>query len=366
MDTNREKNVVEVEPGKVFVGGLSWDTTKMGLQNHFAQYGEVTDAVIMVDPVSAKPRGFGFVTFKDPLIVHSVCEQPHTLDGKKIDPKPATSRTSGSNFSGRVKKMFIGGVSQETSEEDIRTYFSQFGNVTDVELKYDKATQRMKGFGFVGFDSEDVVEKLTQVRFHTIKGKAVEAKKAEPRTSTSSTAFGAPHQQQSQQQIFGGSVPTAMGPRFPQSTGYPTPSQNYYNSNYQQQQQQGYGSYAPVGYNPAAYGQPSYGTQQPSAAYGQQQQPYAQQQGYGYDTYNPAARQGQEQVASYGQDQGAAFNTAAYTGTGAEQYSQGTAVGYSYNPPAAPYTPNYQDQSTLTASYGQAPQRSQFPPYGGR
>ena len=75
---------------------------------------------------------------------------------------------------------------------------------------------------------------------------------------------------------------------------------------------------------------------------------------------------GQEQVASYGQDQGAAFNTAAYTGTGAEQYSQGTAVGYSYNPPAAPYTPNYQDQSTLTASYGQAPQRSQFPPYGGR
>ena len=56
----------------------------VGLQNHFAQYGEVTDAVIMVDPVSAKPRGFGFVTFKDPLIVHSVCEQPHTLDGKKV------------------------------------------------------------------------------------------------------------------------------------------------------------------------------------------------------------------------------------------------------------------------------------------
>ena len=26
--------------------------------------------------------------------------------------------------------MFIGGVSQETSEEDIRTYFSQFGNVS--------------------------------------------------------------------------------------------------------------------------------------------------------------------------------------------------------------------------------------------
>lgn len=77
---------------------------------------------------------------------------------------------------------------------------------------------------------------------------------------------------------------------------------------------------------------------------------------------------GQEQVASYGQDQGAAYSTPhnTYTGAGADQYSQGTA--YGYNAPTAPYTPNYQDQSTLTATYthGQAPQRSQFPPFGGR
>lgn len=47
-----------------------------------------------------------------------------------------------------------------------------------------------------------------------------------------------------------------------------------------------------VGYN-SGYGQPSYGTQQPTAAaYGQQQQPYAQQQSYSYDAYNTAARQG--------------------------------------------------------------------------
>lgn len=44
-----------------------------------------------------------------------------------------------------------------------------------------------------------------------------------------------------------------------------------------------------VGYN-SGYGQPSYGTQQP-AAYGQQQHTY-QQQGYGYDAYSTAGRQG--------------------------------------------------------------------------
>ena len=94
----------------------------------------MTDAVIMVDPVTKKPRGFGFVTFKDPGLVGSVCAEKHMLDSKQIDPKPATSRSSGSNFSGRVKKIFIGGVSQTTTEEDIRTYFSQFGTVSDCSL----------------------------------------------------------------------------------------------------------------------------------------------------------------------------------------------------------------------------------------
>ena len=51
---------------------------------------------------------------------------------------------------------------------------------------------------------------------------------------------------------------------------------------------------AAVGYN-SGYGQPSYGTQQPTAAaYGQQQQPYAQQQSYGYEAYNTAGRQGSD------------------------------------------------------------------------
>ena len=42
------------------------------------------DAVIMTDPVTEKPRGFGFVTFEDPTIVESVCSQEHILDAKKV------------------------------------------------------------------------------------------------------------------------------------------------------------------------------------------------------------------------------------------------------------------------------------------
>ena len=39
----------------------------------------------MTDPITEKPRGFGFVTFEDPSIVESVCSQEHILDAKKVE-----------------------------------------------------------------------------------------------------------------------------------------------------------------------------------------------------------------------------------------------------------------------------------------
>ena len=54
------------EAGKLFLGGISWNTTEQELRNHFSQYGEVTDAVIMTDRETGKSRGFGFITLADP------------------------------------------------------------------------------------------------------------------------------------------------------------------------------------------------------------------------------------------------------------------------------------------------------------
>lgn len=52
----------------------------------------------------------------------------HMLDGKKIDPKHATPKNKGRT--NRTKKIFVGGVSQETSAEEVKAYFSSFGKVS--------------------------------------------------------------------------------------------------------------------------------------------------------------------------------------------------------------------------------------------
>merc|ERR1719186_482205 len=71
----------------------------------------------------------------------------------------------------RTKKIFVGGLSATTSLEDIKAYFEQFSKVKESMLAYDKVTNRHRGFGFVTFDNEDVVDKICEIHFHEIYGK---------------------------------------------------------------------------------------------------------------------------------------------------------------------------------------------------
>jgi cold-inducible RNA-binding protein len=51
---------------KLFVGNLSFDTTENDLQDAFAAHGTVTEANLMMDRATGRPRGFAFVTMATP------------------------------------------------------------------------------------------------------------------------------------------------------------------------------------------------------------------------------------------------------------------------------------------------------------
>ncbi|XP_076251764.1 RNA-binding protein musashi isoform X2 [Rhynchophorus ferrugineus] len=188
--TPNGQNGTSTDPasGKLFVGGLSWQTSIEKLKEYFGMFGNVTDVLIMKDPVTQRSRGFGFITFSEPSSVEKVLKVPiHTLDGKKIDPKHATPKNRPKQPN-KTKKIFVGGVSQDTSADEVKAYFSQFGKVEETVMLMDQQTKRHRGFGFVTFENEDVVDRVCEIHFHTIKNKKVECKKAQPKEAVQANA----------------------------------------------------------------------------------------------------------------------------------------------------------------------------------
>lgn len=59
-----------------------------------------------------------------------------------------------------VKKIFIGGIKEDTEESHLRDYFSQFGKIEVIEIMEDRGTGKKRGFAFVTFDDHDSVDRI--------------------------------------------------------------------------------------------------------------------------------------------------------------------------------------------------------------
>ncbi|KAJ8755752.1 hypothetical protein K2173_024296 [Erythroxylum novogranatense] len=180
--------------GKLFVGGISWETTRETFTHHFSQYGEIVDSIIMSDRHSGRPRGFGFVTFSDPAVADEVLKNEHVIDGRvacfgvfccQVEVKRTVPREDTEvNGITSPNKIFIGGIPSSLTEDELKEHFSIYGIVVDHQIMVDHQTGRSRGFAFVTFESEDAIKQiLSEGRIHQLGGKQVEIKKAVPKRS---------------------------------------------------------------------------------------------------------------------------------------------------------------------------------------
>ena len=173
-----EKPAGEPDSRKLFVGGLPNDVNEVALKFVFEQFGAVEEIEIKRDSKNKRSRGFGFVIFADPTHAAAAAQQRSILvRGKAVEVQLAlpsgdpslAQRTPDANC-----KIFVGGLTQECTEQHLADYFSAFGSVLSCEVKRDYNNGRSRGFGFVTFHSPQAAEDARSSRPPEICGRQVE------------------------------------------------------------------------------------------------------------------------------------------------------------------------------------------------
>lgn len=161
---------------KVFIGGMHPDTDESSLRSYFEKYGDIRECIVVKDPATKRSRCFSFITFGNAENVDEVQkDRPHTIDGRTVETKRAMPREDTENHH-QTKKMFVGGLKDDTTEEMLRKEFT--GKITEINMIKDKSTGKFRGFCFVSFDDCDTVDKHAIHKCFKINGRHVEAKKA--------------------------------------------------------------------------------------------------------------------------------------------------------------------------------------------
>lgn len=171
---------------RLFIGQLPGDVTEQEISEVFSQHGEVTDIFI---PHSTKPRKIAFVTYASAKSLYAaLAEASVSVRGEEVALTKALPKGSAPPpFGGPVEihrhnptkstRLFINNLASSTTSDEIRGYFEEFGEVTDVFFKPPNA------FGFVTFENERDMHKALARNPCILKGVELKIEVAKPKPS---------------------------------------------------------------------------------------------------------------------------------------------------------------------------------------
>ncbi|BHF66535.1 hypothetical protein SprV_0200955400 [Sparganum proliferum] len=80
-----------------------------------------------------------------------------------------------------VRRVFVGGLSEQTGKSDLVVYFTPFGSVLRVDIIFSRQTGRPRGFAFVTFEKAETAQLVLRTQPHFIGGRRIEIRPATPR-----------------------------------------------------------------------------------------------------------------------------------------------------------------------------------------
>ncbi|XP_032818059.1 TAR DNA-binding protein 43-like isoform X2 [Petromyzon marinus] len=175
VDMASASKMLRSEPrvSDLVVLGLPWTTTEDELKDYFSAFGSVVLSQIKTDPATGKSKGYGFVRFADHESQLKAMGMRHMIGGRWCDAKLPQSKMYPTDPD--RNRIFVGRCPEDITPEDLRSFFGQFGDVTDVYIP-----KPFRSFGFVTFANEHVAQSLCGQDV-IVKGASVHIASAEPK-----------------------------------------------------------------------------------------------------------------------------------------------------------------------------------------
>ncbi|KAM3878483.1 TAR DNA-binding protein 43 isoform 2-T2 [Diretmus argenteus] len=164
----------DMKTSDLIVLGLPWKTSEQDLKDYFTTFGEVIMVQVKRDAKTGNSKGFGFVRFTEYESQEKVVSQRHMIDGRWCDCKLPNSK-QGPDEPMRSRKVFVGRCTEDMTTDDLRQFFMQYGEVTDVFIP-----KPFRAFAFVTFADDQVAQSLCGEDL-IVKGVSVHISNAEPK-----------------------------------------------------------------------------------------------------------------------------------------------------------------------------------------
>lgn len=123
----KTKRVEKNRCSDLIVLGLPWKCTEDDLRKHFSQFGELLMVQVKRDIRTKQSKGFGFVRFAEYESQLKALSQRHLIEGRMCDIRIPNSQEGGQLE--LCQKIYVGRCTEDITVDDLRSYFSQFGEM---------------------------------------------------------------------------------------------------------------------------------------------------------------------------------------------------------------------------------------------
>ncbi|KAK9277929.1 hypothetical protein L1049_027486 [Liquidambar formosana] len=181
------------EEAKIFVGNLPYDIDSDKLAHLFEQAGVVEIAEVIYNRDTDQSRGFGFVSMSTVEEAEKAVEMfsRYDLGGRLLTVNKAAPKGSRAERPPRVFetacRIYVGNLPWDVDNSRLEQVFSQYGQVVESRVVYDRETGRSRGFGFVTMSAQNEIDDaIAALDGQSLDGRALRVNVAEARPRRSS------------------------------------------------------------------------------------------------------------------------------------------------------------------------------------